>query len=86
MRNPSGKVVYDRRFNTAALLATYYGSNVDFAGRIDWDPKVGANMVARTYQCQASGIRGSVLLGPFMHGSNVASHSALPGTPRLVQL
>jgi hypothetical protein len=41
MRNPSGKVVYDRRFNTAALLATYYGSNVDFAGRIDWDPKVG---------------------------------------------
>jgi hypothetical protein len=42
MRNPSGKVVYDRRFNTAALLASYYGSNVDFAGRIDWDPKVGA--------------------------------------------
>jgi hypothetical protein len=40
MRNPSGKVVYDRRFNTAALLASYYGSNMDFAGRIEWDPKV----------------------------------------------
>ncbi|WIA14970.1 hypothetical protein OEZ85_001679 [Tetradesmus obliquus] len=39
MRNDSGKVVYDRRFNTAALLATYYGSNVDFAGRIQWDAK-----------------------------------------------
>jgi hypothetical protein len=49
MRNPSGKVVYDRRFNTAALLATYYGSNVDFAGRINWDPKVGANS-----QCELS--------------------------------
>lgn len=40
MRNPDGRVVYDRRFNTAALLASYYGSNVDFAGRIDWDAKV----------------------------------------------
>lgn len=40
MRNPSGSVIYDRRFNTAALLASYYGSNVDFAGRINWDPKV----------------------------------------------
>lgn len=41
MRNASGKVVYDRRFNTTALLANYYGSNVDFAGRISWDPQVG---------------------------------------------
>lgn len=40
MRNATGKVVYDRRFNTTALLATYYGSNVDFAGRISWDPQV----------------------------------------------
>eukprot|EP00775_Hariotina_reticulata_P012362 gene12362-12497_t len=39
MRNPSGDVIYDRRFNTAALLATYYGSNMDFAGRISWDPQ-----------------------------------------------
>lgn len=40
MRNGSGKVVYDRRFNTAALLAAYYGSNMDFAGRISWNPQV----------------------------------------------
>lgn len=40
MRNKTGKVVYDRRFNTTALLASYYGSNVDFAGRISWDPQV----------------------------------------------
>lgn len=40
MRNATGKVIYDRRFNTTALLASYYGSNVDFAGRINWDPQV----------------------------------------------
>jgi hypothetical protein len=40
MRNKAGRVVYDRRFNTSALLANYYGSNVDFAGRISWDPQV----------------------------------------------
>jgi len=40
MRNATGKVVYDRRFNTSALLANYYGSNVDFAGRIRWNPQV----------------------------------------------
>jgi hypothetical protein len=40
MRNNTGKVVYDRRFNTTALLANYYGSNVDFAGRINWNPQV----------------------------------------------
>lgn len=38
MRNATGKVVYDRRFNTTALLASYYSSNVDFAGRIQWVP------------------------------------------------
>jgi len=47
MRNPSGDVIYDRRFNTAALLATYYGSNMDFAGRITWDPKVMRECFAR---------------------------------------
>lgn len=40
MRNGSGRVIYDRRFNTAALLAAYYGSNMDFAGRINWNPQV----------------------------------------------
>lgn len=43
MRNATGKVVYDRRFNTSALLANYYGSNVDFAGRISWNPQVRAS-------------------------------------------
>jgi hypothetical protein len=38
LRNSTGKVVYDRRFNTTALLASYYSSNVDFAGRIQWVP------------------------------------------------
>lgn len=36
-RNGQGQVVYDRRFNTAALLASYYGSAIDFAGRIRWN-------------------------------------------------
>ena len=38
MRNGEGGVIYDRRFNTASLLAGYYGSGTDFAGRISWDP------------------------------------------------
>ncbi|KAF8060467.1 hypothetical protein HT031_004643 [Scenedesmus sp. PABB004] len=38
VRGPGGRVIFDRRFNTAALLKAYYGSSVDFAGRIRWDP------------------------------------------------
>ena len=39
VRNAAGKVIFDRRFNVAAMMAQYYpGSNIDFAGRIQWDP------------------------------------------------
>jgi hypothetical protein len=38
MRNQSQRVIYDRRFNTAALLASYYGPKADFSGRIAWNP------------------------------------------------
>ncbi|KAI8471550.1 MAG: hypothetical protein J3K34DRAFT_520489 [Monoraphidium minutum] len=39
VRNGSGRVIFDRRFNMTAMMAQYYpGSNVDFAGRIQWNP------------------------------------------------
>ncbi len=33
VRNREAKVVYDRRFNTAALMKEYYGDSVDFTDR-----------------------------------------------------
>ena len=35
--NRERKVIFDRRFNTAALLGMYYPS-VDFSQRIVWNP------------------------------------------------
>ncbi|MEW5319254.1 MAG: hypothetical protein WDW38_010417 [Sanguina aurantia] len=37
VRNRSGRVVYDRAFNTAALVSTYYDGTIDFSRRITWD-------------------------------------------------
>ncbi|GFR48381.1 hypothetical protein Agub_g10273 [Astrephomene gubernaculifera] len=37
MRNARGKVVYDRQFNTASMLAMYYDKTMNFAERIQWD-------------------------------------------------
>lgn len=34
----SSSVIYDRRFNMAALMVEYYGPDVDFSRRIRWDP------------------------------------------------
>lgn len=39
MRNKSGRVIFDRRYNTASLLGAYYGPGTDFAGRITWNPE-----------------------------------------------
>ncbi len=36
VRNRDSKVVYDRRFNTAALMKEYYGDSLDFSDR--WAP------------------------------------------------
>jgi hypothetical protein len=33
VRNRDERVVYDRRFNTAALLKQYYGDSMDTDGR-----------------------------------------------------
>lgn len=39
MANPrNGKVIFDRRFNTASMLEMYYGDTVNFDRRIDWNP------------------------------------------------
>lgn len=39
IRNRAGKVIFDRRFNVAAMMGQYYpSSKIDFAGRIQWDP------------------------------------------------
>ncbi|KAG2499710.1 hypothetical protein HYH03_002645 [Edaphochlamys debaryana] len=38
VRNRTGKVVYDRRFNTASMLSMYYtGADMSFQERIVWD-------------------------------------------------
>ncbi|KAG2437242.1 hypothetical protein HXX76_005905 [Chlamydomonas incerta] len=42
-RNGGGRVVYDRAFNTAAMLSMYYDKTMSFTERIDWnidDPNV----------------------------------------------
>ncbi|GLC41532.1 hypothetical protein PLESTB_001000800 [Pleodorina starrii] len=43
VRNGAGKVVYDRRFNTASMLSMYYDNTMSFTERIRWnidDPNV----------------------------------------------
>lgn len=36
---PDGaRMIFDRRYNTAAMLESYYGSSVDLLQRITWDP------------------------------------------------
>ncbi|EFJ51227.1 hypothetical protein VOLCADRAFT_103598 [Volvox carteri f. nagariensis] len=37
VRNGTGRVVYDRRFNTASMLSMYYDKTMSFLERISWD-------------------------------------------------
>jgi hypothetical protein len=40
MRTKSGRIIYNRRFNIASMMAQYYPeSTVDFEGRISWNPE-----------------------------------------------
>ena len=59
-RNAAGKVIMDRRFNTAAMLAMYYGSFDSIKREVEWDENdpndlsvrlpSGGRMQVRTWQ------------------------------------
>lgn len=39
VRNEAGKVIFDRRFNTASLISMYYGDSLNMDDRITWNPE-----------------------------------------------